>query len=276
MSIYTQANITFQQQVNMTDRTTRSKGPGALSSGLVHSRQKKPKVAQSVPQAAVSTSSSTASVNGTTIKIGGLSLTLRPSTNVNGNLITTSTDVGKDQATEPQSTLNTMSSSSSNVIPRPSVGGKSMQYLTRPDKDSANDDSNPGSSDDEDDINQDTLDGEEPDVLSGDPLGLFPGDDHFDDAVNGGHGGVGDSGQGEDDQMTIDANEDQDATGDSGQGGRGDSGQGGRVDSGQGGTGGTGDTGQGGRGARVLPSGSNPGRGQGGRTSVCHRMKKKK
>jgi len=260
MSIYTQANITFQQQANMADRTTRSKGAAALSSGLVHSRQKKPKVSQSVPQAAVGTSSSTASANGTTIKIGTLSLNLRPSANVNGNVITTSTDVGKDQATEAQSTLNTMPSNSSNVIPRPSVGGKSMQYLTRPDKASANDDSNPGSSDDEDDINQDTLDGEEPDVLSVDPLGLFPGDHHFGDAANGGEGGVGDSAQGGDDQMAIDPNEDQDATGDSGQGG----------------IGGAGDTGQGGTGARVLPSGSNPGRGQGGRTSVRHRMKKKK
>lgn len=260
MSIYTQTNITFQQQSNMADRTTRSKGPATLSSGLVHSRQKKPKVAQSVPQAAVGTSSSTTSSNGTTIKIGGLSLTLRPSANVNANVINTSTDVGKDQATEAQSTVNTMPSSSSNVIPRPSVGGKSMQYLTRPDKSSANDHSNPSSSDDEDDINQDAVDAEEPDVLSPDPLGLFPGDHQFGDAANGGQGGVGDSAQGEDDQMAIDPNEDQDATGDSGQGG----------------TGGAGDAGQGGTGARVLPSGSNPGRGQGGRTSVRHRMKKKK
>ena len=180
-------------------------------------------------------------------------------------MITTSTDVGMDQATEAQSTLNTMPSSSSNVIPRPSVGGKSMQYLTRPDKDSANDDSNPGSSDDEDDINQGTLDDEEPDVLSGDPLGLFPGDDHFGDAANGGQGGVGDSGQGDDDQMALDANDGQGSTGDTGQGSTGDSGQGS-----------TGDSGQGGTGARVVPSGSNPGRGQGGRTSVRHRMKRKK
>jgi len=281
MSIYTQSNITFQQQANMTDRTTRSKGAAALSSGLVHSRQKKPKVSQSVPQAAVGTSSSTASANGTTIKIGTLSLNLRPSANVNGNVITTSTDVGKDQVTEAQSTLNTMPSSSSNVIPRPSVGGKSMQYLTRPDKDSANDDSNPGSSDDEDDINQDTLEDEEPDVLSGDPLGLFPGDDHFGDAANGGQGGVGDSGQGEDDHMALDANDVQGGVDDSGQGSTGDSGQGSTGDSGQGsigdsGQGSTGDSGQGGTGARVLPSGSNPGRGQGGRTSVRHRMKMKK
>ncbi len=180
-------------------------------------------------------------------------------------MITTSTDVGKDQATEAQSTLNTMPSSSSNVIPRPSVGGKSITFLTRPNEDSANDDSNSGSSDDEDDINKDTLDVEDPDVLSGDPLGLFPGDDHFGDSPNGGQGSVGDSGQGDDDQMSVDANEDQDATGDSGQSGTGDSGQDG-----------TGDSGQGGMGARVLPSGSNPGRGQGGRTSVRHRMKRKK
>jgi len=257
MSINTQSNITFQQQANMADRTTRSKGAAALSSGLVHSRQKKPKVAQAVSQPDVGSSSSTASANGMTIKIGTLSLNLRPSANVNGNVITTSTDVGKDQATEAQSTLNAMPSSSSNVIPRPSVGGKSMQYLTRPDKDSANDDSNPGSSDDEDDINQGTLDDEEPDVLSGDPLGLFPGDDHFGDAANGGQGGVGDSGQGEDDQMALDANDVQGDVDDSGQGS-------------------TGDSGQGGTGARVVPSGSNPGRGQGGRTSVRHRMKRKK
>jgi histone H4 len=273
MSIYTQSNITFQQQANMADRTTRSKGPAALSSGLVHSRQKKPKVAQAVPQADVGTSSSTASANGTTIKIGTLSLNLRPSANVNGNVITTSTDVGKDQATEAQSTLNIMSSSSSNVIPRPSVGGKSMQYLTRPEKDSANDDSNPGSSDDEDDINQDTLEDEEPDVLSGDPLGLFPGDDHFGDAANGGQGGVDDSGQSENDQMALDANDVQGGVDDSGQGSTGDSGQGSTGDSGQGSTG---DSDQGGMGARVLHSGTNPGRGQGGRTSVRHRMKTKK
>jgi hypothetical protein len=252
MSIYTQVNITFQQETNMSERTTRSKGPAALSSGLVHSRQKKPKVAQAVPQVTVGTSSSGASADGRTINIAGLSLRLRPSPNVNVNVITTSADAVMDPVTEGQSNLNTMPSNSVNVIPHPTVGDKCMKNLTKELKDSAIDDSDPGSSDDEDDINKDTLDGEDPDVIAGDPFGFFPDDDHFGNTPNGGQGGMGDGGQGgmgdggqdDDDQIAVDTNDDQGGMGDGGQGGMGDGDLGGMGD-------------------RVLPSGSKPGSGQG-------------
>ena len=131
-SIYTHTCIPFQQQPNMADRSSRSKGSASLSSGLQDQKKKKTKSARDKGVDDTNAASGSSSVGSSTSSLVKGAIGIMP------NYVRARDSPSVDPTT----------STSGNTLTRPNVGGKGLNFLSQKTAAPSNDASD--SSEDED------------------------------------------------------------------------------------------------------------------------------